>query len=111
MVCERLDIIPGRQLVDDELLLEGAAQAKCCAPHRGQSEQHCSVEVDAALHGPYETRQNVEQRGLAGTIRSEQTADRRLELPLERIERPHATKLHRELLDPDHESQCFCSFA
>ena len=111
MIGDRLNVLARCQFVDDKFLLEGAPQPGRDTPHRRQSLERNAVEMGVALHGGNETRQHIEQRGLAGAVGADKAADRRLELAVERIERPHAAELHGQGFDLDHDPRRARNFA
>jgi hypothetical protein len=82
-------------------VLEGPGQAGPGDAVRLQPGQVAAVEADAALLGPVQARQAVEQRGLAGAVGAddgEQLA--RPDLEAHRAEGPDAGEAQVQVVDP-----------
>src|SRR5665213_547688 len=105
VIGDGLDVLARAQFVDHEFLLKGAAQAGRDPPRRRETPQRDTVEMHGALRRCDETRQDIEQRRLAGAVGSDQAANRGAEFPVQRVERSNAAKLYGEGFDLDHEAR------
>ena len=102
MVGDGPNVLGCSKIVGDQLLLEASSHAKPGSLDRRHSIDNDAIDHQRAGYGSYESRDDVEQRGLAGAVGSDQPGDSCAEFGLEIVQRTDAAELNGDLVDPDH---------
>jgi len=99
-MCADEDVLEHRHPREEHHVLERARDSEPDDPVRAHTEQIATVEVDPALVGRIQARDDVEERRLAGAVRPDQPGDLLL-LERERdvVERQDAAEAPSDVFD------------
>src|SRR5262249_22720361 len=105
----QMEMTPGHDVLEDrhaakELRrLEGARETACGNPARCLAGDGCAVDEHVAARRLHEAADHVEQRGLAGTVRSDDAANLALlDREVDAVQRAHTTECDAEIADGEH---------
>ena len=95
-----LDVVEHRHGGEQRRALEGAADALGGDVGRRAVAQRCSIQADVAALRPIEPAQAIEQRGLAGAVRPDQSDDPAIAYrEADVVERDDAAEPHGQVRD------------
>jgi len=102
VIGDGLYVFQQRQVFGNLIGLEGPAQSHVSALVRWYPGNHFAFDLDPAATRLDEAREHIQERGLAGTVRADQTDDGAREFHGESIDGFDATELHHEVIDFYH---------
>ena len=101
MMCADQDVVAHAHAAEQRDVLEGAADAEAGHAVAAEILERAALEQDVAVGEAVEAADAVEQRGLAGAVRSDQSADLAVaDIERNTSQRDHAAEAHRHLGNP-----------